>query len=116
MKTTPSPRRPPPSRPRPYGRPVETHCAVHIACGSRHSVVVDSLGAAWTWGGEGRSFLGHGETGIGFDYGGERAKAEAQARAMGSSAGRFVEAKARGGVEGWATTARLVDFICVSWD
>ncbi|CAM9453734.1 unnamed protein product [Sphacelaria rigidula] len=66
---------------------VESHCAVHIACGSQHSIVVDSLGAAWTWGGEGRSFLGHGETGIGSDYGGERAKAEAQARAMGSSGG-----------------------------
>lgn len=62
--------------------------------------MVDSLGAAWTWGGEGRSFLGHGETGIGSDYGGERAKAEAQARAMGSSGGRFVKAVAAGSVCG----------------
>eukprot|EP00752_Nemacystus_decipiens_P007119 g6377.t1 len=56
---------------------------VHIACGSEHSIAVDSRGAAWTWGAEGRACLGHGEAGFGAPGGGTAAQAEAQARAMG---------------------------------
>ncbi|CAN0090766.1 unnamed protein product [Ectocarpus fasciculatus] len=56
---------------------------VHIACGSEHSIAIDSGGAAWTWGAEGRSCLGHGEAGFGAPGGGTAVAAEAQARAMG---------------------------------
>lgn len=65
---------------------------MHIACGSEHSVVLDSRGVAWTWGGEGRSFLGHGETGIGAANAGEGAQVEAQAWAMGLGTARLVGA------------------------
>ena len=56
---------------------------MHIACGSEHSIAVDSRGAAWTWGAEGRACLGHGEAGFGAPGGGTAVEAEAQARAMG---------------------------------
>lgn len=56
---------------------------VHIACGSEHSIAVDSRGSAWTWGAEGRACLGHGEAGFGAPGGGTAVEAEAQARAMG---------------------------------
>ncbi|CAM9331727.1 unnamed protein product [Ectocarpus sp. 12 AP-2014] len=56
---------------------------VHIACGPEHSIAIDSGGAAWTWGAEGRACLGHGEAGFGAPGGGTAAAAEAQARAMG---------------------------------
>ncbi|CAN0133254.1 unnamed protein product [Ectocarpus sp. 4 AP-2014] len=56
---------------------------VHIACGPEHSIAIDSGGAAWTWGAEGRACLGHGEAGFGAPGGGTAVAAEAQARAMG---------------------------------
>eukprot|EP00903_Cladosiphon_okamuranus_P005884 g5820.t1 len=56
---------------------------VHIACGSEHSIAVDSRGVAWTWGAEGRACLGHGEAGFGAPGGVTAVEAEAQARAMG---------------------------------
>ncbi|CAM9411965.1 unnamed protein product [Ectocarpus sp. 13 AM-2016] len=55
---------------------------VHIACGPEHSIAIDSGGAAWTWGAEGRACLGHGEAGFGAPGGGTAVAAEAQARAM----------------------------------
>ncbi|CAM9808914.1 unnamed protein product [Ectocarpus sp. 6 AP-2014] len=56
---------------------------VHIACGPEHSIAIDSGGAAWTWGAEGRACLGHGEAGFGAPGGGTAVAAEAQAKAMG---------------------------------
>ncbi|CAM9544121.1 unnamed protein product, partial [Hapterophycus canaliculatus] len=56
---------------------------MHIACGPEHSIAVDTRGAAWTWGAEGRACLGHGEAGFGALGEGTAIMAEAQARAMG---------------------------------
>lgn len=79
---------------------------MHIACGPEHSIAIDSRGAAWTWGAEGRACLGHGEAGYGAPGGGALVAAEAQARAMGLPGiekwvGTDGDVSNRGGVHAW---------------